>query len=198
MSATLLQDYFERIAYLLRSETRLAGIHLDLHPIQMSALHYLLRCNRYSNTPQGVTDYFGLTKGTVSQTLKALEGKGLIRRSPDKQDGRKVHLHVTAEGKKLLQRSIPAPAVVGAWAGLPNAEQDQLVEVLRKILQAMQFMNELKPFGLCRSCRYNTQLGEGEFFCELTRENLSETDVTLICREFQAPSLSERDLPPPL
>ena len=31
------------------------------------------KANRYSNTPQALADYLGLTKGTVSQTLLLLD-----------------------------------------------------------------------------------------------------------------------------
>ena len=86
----LLHEYIERISRLLQSEARNSGSDFNLQPIQLNALHFLRRANRYSNTPQGVTEYFGLTKGTVSQTLIALEKKGLISKNPDKKIGRVV------------------------------------------------------------------------------------------------------------
>ncbi len=191
MSALLLQEYIERISHLLRSESRLKGAEYDLQPIQLGALHYLSRSNRYSNTPQGVTDYFGLTKGTVSQTLMALERKGLITKSPDKKDGRVVHLNVTAAGRKLLGKTLPAKTASKAWEDLRPSEQDQLIEGLRSLLQAMQQFNGMRPFGLCRTCRHNSRRGEGKFFCELTQEALSAREVQLICREHESPDEAE-------
>ena len=187
MSALLLQEYIERIAHLLRSETRQDGADYDLQPIQLGALHFLSRSNRYSNTPQGVTDYFGLTKGTVSQTLMALERKGLITKSPDKKDGRMVHLKVTGAGKKLLRKALPTQTMSKAWEGLPGNGQGQLIEGLQELLRTMQELNGMRPFGLCRTCRHNRKIGEGKFFCELTQEKLSRTDVNLICREHESP-----------
>jgi len=187
MSVSLLHEYIERISQLLRSETRQAGADYDLQPIQLSALQFLSRANRYSNTPQGVTEYFGLTKGTVSQTLMALERKGFIQKSPDKKDGRMVHLNVTKMGRKLLGDTLPAQTMVIAWEDVPETEQDQLTDGLQQLLQRMQQLNGMKPFGLCRTCHYNSKKGEGKFFCELTQENLSKTDVTLICREYLRP-----------
>ncbi|MFN2812475.1 MarR family winged helix-turn-helix transcriptional regulator, partial [Escherichia coli] len=74
---------------------------------QLSALHYLARCNRYSDTPLGVTEYLGLTKGTVSQSLKVLEGRGLISKLPDARDRRSVHLRLTDAGRALIEAVIP-------------------------------------------------------------------------------------------
>lgn len=185
MSALLLHEYFERISHLLRSETRRAGADYDLQPIQLDALNFLSRANRYSDTPQGVTEYLGLTKGTVSQTLMVLERKGLIQKTPDKSDGRIVHLNVTKIGRKVLAELLPSPTVRGIWKDLSESKQNQLLGELQQLLTTMQQLNGMKPFGQCRTCRHNSNKGNGKFFCELTQENLSQADTKLICREYQ-------------
>ena len=157
----------------------------NLQPIQLNALHFLQRSNRYSNTPQGVTEYFGLTKGTVSQTLMTLESKGFIKKNQDKNDGRVVHLDVTRAGKNLLDKTMPSPAMKSAWQGLQGKEQKLLVEELKRLLLAMQKTNGMNAFGVCGTCRYNQKRGEKKYFCELTQENLSLKDTELICREHQ-------------
>ncbi len=173
---------------MLDSEARLAGSDYNLQPIQLNALHFLKRANRYSNTPQGVTEYLGLTKGTVSQTLTTLESKGFINKTPDKKDGRVVHLDVTRSGRKLLEKAVPSPSMRNAWKELPHQEQNQLVEDLKRLLVEMQKMNGMKAFGVCGTCRFNRKIGEKKFFCELTEENLSQKDTDLLCREYQSES----------
>lgn len=185
MTVMLLHEYIERISRLLHSEARLVGADYNLQPIQLNALHFLQRSNRYSNTPQGVTEYFGLTKGTVSQTLMALESKGFIKKNPDKKDGRVVHMDVTRAGGKLLDKAMPSPTMKNAWGELADKDQKQLVEDLRGLLLSMQKMNGMKAFGVCGTCRYNQKTGDKKFFCELTQENLSQKDSELICREHQ-------------
>ncbi|VAX17477.1 Transcriptional regulator, MarR family [hydrothermal vent metagenome] len=187
MSASLLHEYFERISHLLRSETRRAGADYGLQPIQLDALNYLNRSNRYSDTPLGVTEYLGLTKGTVSQTLMVLERKGLTQKTPDKKDGRIVHLNVTKTGKKLLDKILPTQTVRSTWEGVSTSKQNQWIKELQQILKTMQRLNGMKPFGVCRTCRYNRDKGNGKFFCELTQENLSRGDTGLICREYLHP-----------
>ncbi len=185
MNAELFYDYIERISCFFRSEIRLAGIEYDLHPIQLNALYFLNRCNRYSDTHQGVSEYFGLTKGTVSQTLKTLENKGLITKEQDKQDGRVFHLKVTEEGEKLIESFLPTQTGKRALKTLDDETQTQLVESLRQLLQSMQKSNEMKLFGICRTCRFNQNRGKAGIFCELTQESLSRTDIGLICREYE-------------
>lgn len=185
MNVIIFQEYIERISRLLQSEARLVGAEHNLQPIQLNALHFLKRSNRYSNTPQGVTEYFALTKGTVSQTLAILEAKGFIKKKSDKKDGRVVHLEVTRAGDKLLEKAMPSPAMQKAWERLQVPEQDQSVEDLKRLLVAIQKTNGLKAFGVCGTCRYNKKLGGKKFFCELTQENLSNEDSKLLCREHQ-------------
>ncbi len=81
----------------------------DVHQqgLLVGVFHYLARCNRYSDTPLGVTEYLGLTKGTVSQSLKVLEGRGLISKLPDARDRRSVHLRLTDAGRALIEAVIP-------------------------------------------------------------------------------------------
>ena len=191
MDALHLQEYLERISNLLRSETHLAGAKYALQPIQLSALHYLSRSNRYSNTPQAVTEYFGLTKGTVSQTLKALERKNLISKKTDEKDRRVVHMTLTQEGQKALDHTLPAQIISKALKDLHEKEGAQLLAQLKSLLRSMQAINGMRTFGQCRTCRYNKKTGPNEFFCELTRETLSQNDVTLICREHENPENSD-------
>lgn len=185
MSTLLLQEYVERISRLIQTESRLNGLPHNLQPIQLNALQFLTRANRYSDTPQGVTEYFGFTKGTVSQTLTTLEAKGFIKKIPDKADGRKVHLMVTKPGKKLLTRTMPSPTIEDAWQELETTKQSQLIEHLKQLLLEIQKTNGMKPFGVCKNCKHNQIRGNEKFFCGLTQENLSQKDSELLCREFQ-------------
>ena len=164
MNALLLHEYIERISRLLDSETRLVGAEHNLQPIQLNALHFLNRSNRYSNTVQGVTEYLGLTKGTVSQTLTALESKGFIQKTADKKDGRVVHLNVTRAGQKLLGKSMPSPAAQRACEQLQDQDQKQLMKHLKQFLTAMQKLNGMNAFGICKTCRYNQKIAENKFF----------------------------------
>ncbi|MNO86636.1 HTH-type transcriptional repressor NicR [compost metagenome] len=184
MSGTTLYDYLERLASLMRVWAREQPLTADLQPIQISALNYLARCNRYSNTPLGVTEFLGLTKGTVSQSLKALEAKGLIEKKPDPSDRRSVHLELTSEGQALIDALVPPAFLLQAVEAL-GERGAQLEEVLGALLVTIQRQQDVPGFGLCRSCRFH-QLREDGTFCGLTGEPLSRPEAELICREHQA------------
>jgi len=191
MKTEKIYEYLERIANLLRTDTRKAGVGKGLQPVQMEALHYLSSCNRYSNTPAAVADYLGLTKGTVSQTLGVLENVGFIEKLPDLKDRRVVHLKVTERGAAVVGELIPPAILQAAMAQAPEAEQDFILDALERVLRAMQRANQLRTFGACQTCRYHQVAEGGARRCGLTGEILLAADIDKICREHETPRLRD-------
>ncbi len=179
-------DIIERLGNLTRADIRVACYAQGVRPVQFEALNYLSQCNRYSDTPQAVAEYLGLTKGTVSQTLKRLEEKDLLLKQEDKNDKRVVHLKLTARGRRLVEQVLPSGSVAYGIESLPVGERHEMAEILRHLLRSIQQANGLKTFATCHTCRFNQQR-EGGYFCKLTREPLLDSDVNLICREHQYP-----------
>ncbi|ARU57050.1 MarR family transcriptional regulator [Oleiphilus messinensis] len=177
-------DYIERISNLLRAEERKAGAQHGLQTVQIEVLYYLFHCNRFSNTPAAVTEYMQLTKGTVSQTIRVIESKGLIEKQTDPLDKRVVHLLLTAEGKSVLASSMPPPVFKEALANLG----DEIEPALQHLLLALQQATHSKGFGVCNSCKHCKPATGDTFFCGLTNEPLSIGDIELICREHSESS----------
>lgn len=188
MSADSLYALLERITNLLRNEERSAGLEHGLQPVHVQALHYLSVCNRYSNTPAGLTEYLGLTKGTVSQTLTVLEGKGLLQKESSSTDRRVTHLHLTEQGRALLKGLLPPALFSRALEGLPDGGAG-LEASLTGLLRALLGTHGQPSFGVCASCRHFQREAAGRFRCGLTQEPLSRADSVLLCREHVAPDV---------
>ena len=182
---TEIYEYLERIANLLRTDTRKAGIAKGLQPVQLEALHYLSNCNRYSDTPAAVADYLGLTKGTVSQTLNLLEHAGFIEKRPDAKDRRVVHLKMTERGDALIAEAIPPQILQTALELTNEADQAVILDGLGRVLRAMQRANQLRTFGVCKTCRHHRIEADDLHRCGLTGEYLSDVDSEKICREHE-------------
>lgn len=165
----------ERLSALRVSMVRKSAAKLGIQGIHAEILEYLSRCNKYSNTAQALSEYLGVTKGSISQSLKTLEEKGLVLRRECTDDKRIFRLSLSPEGKKTLkdlQLDIPK---------IPDFYKDD--ESLRQILKAWQHKNDLRSFGLCKTCKHKETLDTGKFRCGLTKENLSVPDTEKICRE---------------
>lgn len=175
----------ERMGNLLRTETRVYGTELGLQPVQHDALYYLSICNRFSDHLVALTQFLGLTKGTVSQTLKIIENKGLINKTKDKTDKRLTHIHLTESGWKYISASTPPENFQLAVSSFSEKQQQDLVTHLRQCLSTYQNFNKVTGFGVCKTCRYNQQ-PNGSFFCGLVEQKLSAKDVDKICIEYEA------------
>ena len=185
MQTSLIYNYVERLSDLLRIDSRQAGAEHGLQPVQLEVLHYLSTCNRFSDTPKAVTEYLGQTKGTVSQTLKVLEKKELLFKQPDNHDKRIFHLKVSPTGKDVLSKTIPTAMFVKACGVLADNEQEEIEASLKKLLTTLLQSNDMKSFGVCGSCRFNSRTEEGSYFCNLVQQPLSNDDVKLICKEHE-------------
>ncbi|WP_105169933.1 MarR family winged helix-turn-helix transcriptional regulator [Pseudoalteromonas sp. T1lg23B] len=175
----------ERLGDLLKVGARQAGAEHGLQPVHVEVLHYLSICNRYSDTPMAVTDYLGLTKGTVSQTLKVLEKKDLLVKSIDENDKRITHLKLSESGQKLVADLLPTSLFMNACAQLSPEQQSNIDSSLKLLLRALLTANNLKTFGVCKTCRYNQQTSDGNYFCGLVKQPLTSDDTQLICREHE-------------
>lgn len=173
----------ERLANLAEAHLKCAVADLGLQAAHARILLYLAAANRYSNTPQAVTDYLGVTKGTVSQSLILLERKGLLERVQDDGDRRVVRLALTPAGRRACAHIARAGlARFGAACSLPAGLLDGLTGMLR----CLQERAGRRSFGVCRTCRHHTAAGRGYWRCGLTGERLLVEDRERICREHEA------------
>ena len=139
----------ERLARVIQNEAHAHG----LKPTQWEALRYLARANRFSRTPSGLTAYLGMTKGTVSQTLNALERKGLVAKHVDPADRRQVRIDLTAAGARVLKQD-PIDALSRAASDLSDRDRRGLGQALEALLAHTLRRRGGRPFGQCRSCRH--------------------------------------------
>ncbi len=178
----------ERLGALIQQSVRDEAARHGLLPIHIQVLHYLARANRYSDLPIAIAEYFGITRGTVSQSLAVLERKGLLTKEPDAGHGKRVHLRLTPAGAAVLDDSW-AERLEQALGGLP-AEADALEATLRRLMSGLQRINGQRAFGICRQCSHFLRESSGAR-CGLTGEPLASEQTTRICREWTAPEAAK-------
>lgn len=187
-AAAELDDVLERLGNLLGAHTRQRAAEHGLKEVQLRALVYLARCNRFSDTPVALADFLGLTKGTVSQTVAALESKGLLRKRGDPVDRRVVHLDVTKRGEAVAMAGFPSDPLVAARQQLGSDRVRALAAELRELLRGIQRASGNATFGVCQTCRHLQEEGPRTFRCGLTQEPLVPADTLRICREHASDS----------
>lgn len=175
-----------RLDRLMRSGVAVEG----LNPAQWEALRYLARANRFSRTPAGLADYLGSTRGTVSQTLIALEQKGFAVRMASERDRRSTELALTRRGVAALKRDplLLLAEDIAASSGVGGSEE--LLAALQAVLRNTVRRNNGRPFGVCHSCRHFRKAARDSaaspHHCALLDEPLSDADSHGICIEQES------------
>jgi DNA-binding MarR family transcriptional regulator len=172
----------ERLSRLMRAAEHDEG----LNPAQWEALRYLARANRFSNSPGALTRYLGATKGTISQTVIALERKGFIVKTAREGEKRSVELRLTAKGEEVLGKD-PWAKLAAAAQELGGKTKRRLAKGLRELLDGELKRGAHLSFGLCATCRYFREKGSGDgHHCMLLEAPLSKDDARRICVEHAA------------
>jgi len=78
-----------------------------------------------------------LDSGTLTPLLKRLEAAGLVSRLRDVADERRVHIHLTAGGRRLKAKAAKVPACVLAASQCSLSELKQLTEQVRTLRERL-------------------------------------------------------------
>ncbi len=177
----VLLELVERLGNLMRAEARRVGADEQLAPVHVAALVYLAGANRYSNTPQALGAYLGLTKGTISQSLLLLDRRGLIERYQDDIDRRVVRLRLSSTGEQFLYDAQPQMAWIQATRDISPNRIRNAVSALRESLTTFQADNDGQPFGTCPSCRHFERLSARAYRCGMMGDRLSGPETRKLC-----------------
>ena len=157
------QNIFEIVSYtvaLIRSEERKRCTELRIQLVHFEMLNYLAHSNKYTDTPAATASYFGMTRGTVSQSLILLEKKGYIEKRKDENDKRVTHVKLLPSGQAILKKARKTDLFNKATLLLKKATLvptqsniffDVLIS-LEKITQSPSFkIQQIKKYGVMKS-----------------------------------------------
>jgi DNA-binding MarR family transcriptional regulator len=102
--------------------------------------HLAMEGPPHRSSPGRLAKREGLSSGAMTNRLDQLEKAGLVRRLPDREDRRALHVELTKKGHKLWADSISAQASKEAKlaAALDDRELAQLNKLLRKVLAGLE------------------------------------------------------------
>jgi DNA-binding MarR family transcriptional regulator len=133
------------IGYVVRQahQSFIQSLEERLSPFGLSsAMYFFLRLlwEHDGITQREISERLGLTPPTTVSAMDNLEGKGLIQRSRNTTDRRKVNIFLTKRGRdleaKLRQRAVEVNDV--ALAGISDADRDRTIALLAQMMQALR------------------------------------------------------------
>lgn len=85
--------------------------------------------------PHALAERAGVTRATISGLLDGLQREGLLQRRGDAEDGRRLQIVLTAQGRRLAEAVFEQHTqwIGGLFDGLDASEQQQLSQLLQKV-----------------------------------------------------------------
>ncbi len=103
-------------------------------------------------TPTFLSHMQNVGKNTISSLVRGLEDQGLIQRENDSTDRRIYRLKLTDAGRKLIVEQAPRHIeyLNSMASDLSKEEQDQLIQLLDKLLNSLLVHSNLKKMKMHR------------------------------------------------
>lgn len=136
------QALFEEMAGIKRA-MHSASAHLlseyNLTRPQIEIIFVIAHQSR--QTIGGLAHAMGVTNGAATQMIEVMVKRGIVERHPDKTDRRVIHVVLSATGKQLSLelRKRHGAFMTELLAGFASAELAQLVELMRKVHQQIEY-----------------------------------------------------------
>jgi DNA-binding MarR family transcriptional regulator len=136
-----------RIIRFLRLADREAEAAHGLSAAQLFVLHSLADAPARSVAElaqRTLTD-----QSSVSIVVSRLESRKLLKRTPSREDRRRVEIELTAAGKKVVAHGphAPQPGIIAAIEAMTPAKRKRLVDALEALVQAIG-ATEVEPMML--------------------------------------------------
>lgn len=131
---------FARLAILARHASQARRTTLDSDGLRNWQYKVLLTLRRlgppYTGSPSLLADHLGLTRGALSARLAPLEEAGLIVRTHEDGDRRRVRVRLTDAGHAAFEQQVVAEeeGELALLSALTPAERLTLADLLRKLV----------------------------------------------------------------
>jgi DNA-binding MarR family transcriptional regulator len=154
----------------------------SLSPIQVQVLIFLLNHSSEKRKVSYLSAEFNMTKATISETIKSLENKQLIRKETEPDDTRSYIIHLTEAGEIVAKKtSFFAEQIQIPIDNLPSSEKENLLLSLLEIIHHLNQTGIITIQRMCSTCQfYNSSNGH---FCELLNQKLADKELRIDCVE---------------
>lgn len=143
----------ERLAEAIRTLLWTENRATRLSPIQMQFLVHCFFQPRERRTVTQLAEHFHLTPATVSDAVRILETKGLLKREADPDDRRIAYLNLTPAGTILAARvSFWAEPMRRALEGIEDSKKLATMETLMEMIARLYEMHVISVAQMCLVC----------------------------------------------
>jgi DNA-binding MarR family transcriptional regulator len=177
-----------RLAVVLRSDDWERAKVSGLNPTQLSILD-LLEGRPAGLGIQAIARQLVLSQPTVTDSVKALERKGLVDKRAG-TDRRAVSIILTAAGRAALTTGDDAEtSMARAVDVLGREEQEALLLALVRVIRQLQEIDAIPVQRMCSTCRYFDPFihadADRPHHCHYVNASFGQRDIRIDCREHE-------------
>lgn len=157
----------------------------NLSPIQIQLLIFIQHHSADKSTVSYLAQEFNFTKPTISDAIKTLEQKNLIKKLTDSNDTRSSTMQLTTLAKKIVLETENFANPISEIIAKSN-EADKLV-LWGNISNLISLLNKQEIISVqrtCCNCGHYTVKNKNAF-CTLLNQKLLTKDIRIDCAEFE-------------
>lgn len=156
-----------------------------LSPIQVQVLIFMLHHSDEKRKVSYLADEFNMTKATISDTIKTLEQKLLVKKEYESHDTRSFVIHFTEKGKDIAeQTSMLAKQIQVPIHKLHSSDKESLLLSLFDIIHHLNKAGIIAIQRMCFTCHFYRASKNGrEHFCGLLNTVLDDYELRIDCVE---------------
>ncbi|WP_242204007.1 MarR family winged helix-turn-helix transcriptional regulator [Aestuariivivens insulae] len=158
---------------------------LGLSPIQIQILIFINYHNiKLCNVSQ-LAKEFNLTKPTISDAVKVLHNKKLIKKEYSSSDSRSYAIQLTDTGKNIISETENFAYPIKEQ--IDTIEQDNLEQTFKALSQLIFKLNKIGVLTVqrtCYACKFY-QKNDNTHFCNLLEKKLLNSEIRIDCPEFE-------------
>ncbi len=191
-----IQDGLERIAAAMRSDDWQSSRAAGVNPAQFAILK-LLEARPSGLSVKQLAAQLLVSQPSATESIAALERKGLVDKRPDPADLRSARIAITPAGREAMTagRHDAGVAERAAEALEPEAQEQMLLGLIAMIRQ-LQESGTIPIQRMCVSCRYFSPFAHADaarpHHCHFVDAAFGQNELRIDCREHETADPSTR------
>ncbi|MEO6686355.1 MAG: MarR family winged helix-turn-helix transcriptional regulator [Dyadobacter sp.] len=157
----------------------------SLSPIQIQLMIFIRHHSQDKSTVSYLAKEFNFTKPTISDAIKVLEQKNLIKKNTVSNDTRSYTIQLTEQGKKVVfETENFANPLATIISKSPQPDRLILWENIRNLITQLNNLEVISIQRTCFNCKHYSIKGKIHF-CNLLNQKLQAEDIRIDCEEFE-------------
>lgn len=191
-----IREGLARVAMAIRGDDWNRARVSGLNPTQLFILE-LLKGRKDGLAVKAIAANLGVTQPTATDSIAALERKGLVVKTAGAADRRGVNVSITDDGHRVLATGSAGDSTAEAAVdALAQHEQEDLLLTLIKMIRQLQEARAIPIQRMCTTCRYFVPFRHPDaaqpHHCNFVDAAFGQQDIRIECREHETADPSSR------